>query len=52
MFLLPNIHPLTLMTLRSSGKKEKVYEKGSEKNAIIFKSVLNRESLSQEEAAT
>ena len=28
------------MTLRSSGKKEKVYEKGSEKNAVIFKSVL------------
>ena len=40
------------MTLRSSGKKEKVYEKGSEKNAVIFQSVLNRESLSQEEAAT
>ena len=50
MFPLPNIHVLTLMTLRCRGKKEEVYEKCPEKNAVISRGALNRESLSQEEA--
>ena len=45
MFPMPNIHILTLMTSRCKGKKEKVYEKCSEKNAIISRGALNCESL-------
>ena len=44
MFPLPNIHFLTLMTSGCRDKKEKVYEKCPEKNAIISREALNRES--------
>ena len=46
MFPLPDIHILTLMTSRCRGKKEEVYENCPEKNAIISRGALNRESLS------
>ena len=46
MFPLPNIHILTLMWSRCRGKKEEVFENSPEKNAIISRGALNRESLS------
>ena len=46
MFPLSNIHILTLMTSRCRGKKEEVYENCPEKNEIISRGALNRESLS------
>ena len=49
-FLLPNIHILTLMTSRNRGKKEEVYDKCPEKKTIISKGTLNRESFTKEEA--
>ena len=47
MFPMPNIDILTLMTSRwRQGKKDKVYGKCPEKNAIISRVAFNRESLS------